>query len=88
MLSIAKGLLEEEEKEQEEERGRYMAENCPPLSLPRTMQELQVRPEPVQLHSRAEDKRMWLQKIMSAEHSEQNNVFSAFSSTVHDFGTV
>ncbi|KAM4602088.1 troponin I, fast skeletal muscle-like [Polymixia lowei] len=41
MLSIAKGLLEEEAEEREEERTRYMAENCPPLSLPRTMQELQ-----------------------------------------------
>ncbi|XP_019934556.1 troponin I, fast skeletal muscle-like [Paralichthys olivaceus] len=41
MLSIAKGLLEEEEREQEEERGRYMAENCPPVSMPRSMQELQ-----------------------------------------------
>ncbi|XP_072290930.1 troponin I, fast skeletal muscle-like [Eucyclogobius newberryi] len=41
MLSIAKGLLEEEEREQERERVRYMEENCPPLSLPRTMQELQ-----------------------------------------------
>ncbi|XP_029992477.1 troponin I, fast skeletal muscle-like [Sphaeramia orbicularis] len=41
MLSIAKGLLEEEERERELERSRYMAENCPPLSLPRSMQELQ-----------------------------------------------
>lgn len=42
MLSIAKDLLEEEEIEREEERGRYMAESCPPPSLPRSMQELQV----------------------------------------------
>ncbi|XP_071383380.1 troponin I, fast skeletal muscle-like isoform X1 [Centroberyx affinis] len=41
MLSIAKGLMEEEVKEQEEERRRYMAETCPPLSMPRSMQELQ-----------------------------------------------
>ncbi|KAM3869744.1 troponin I, fast skeletal muscle-like isoform 2-T2 [Diretmus argenteus] len=41
MLSIAKGLLEEEVREREEERKRYMAENCPPLSMPRSMQELQ-----------------------------------------------
>ncbi|KAK2880530.1 troponin I, fast skeletal muscle-like isoform X3 [Channa argus] len=41
MLSIAKGLLEEEEMERERERSRYMAENCPTLSMPRTMQELQ-----------------------------------------------
>uniref|UniRef100_A0A4W6DL21 Troponin I, fast skeletal muscle n=1 Tax=Lates calcarifer TaxID=8187 RepID=A0A4W6DL21_LATCA len=40
MLSIAKGLLEEEEKEREQERIRYMAESCPPLSMPRSMQEL------------------------------------------------
>ncbi|XP_068168470.1 troponin I, fast skeletal muscle-like [Antennarius striatus] len=41
MLSIAKGILEEEERERERERERYMAENCPPVSMPRTMQELQ-----------------------------------------------
>lgn len=41
MLSIAKGLLEEEEREREEEKARYMEESCPPLSLPRNMQELQ-----------------------------------------------
>ncbi|XP_046890057.1 troponin I, fast skeletal muscle-like isoform X2 [Hypomesus transpacificus] len=41
MLAIAKGLLEEEAKEQVEWRKRYMEETCPPLSLPRTMQELQ-----------------------------------------------
>ncbi|KAG7468418.1 hypothetical protein MATL_G00142660 [Megalops atlanticus] len=41
MLSIAKGLLDKETKEREEERVRYMAENCPPLSLHGSMQELQ-----------------------------------------------
>ncbi|KAF6716297.1 Troponin I, fast skeletal muscle [Oryzias melastigma] len=41
MLSIAKGLLEEEDREREEERERYMDECCPPLSVPRTLQELQ-----------------------------------------------
>ncbi|XP_053175590.1 troponin I, fast skeletal muscle-like [Scomber japonicus] len=41
MLSIAKDLLEEEEKEQVIEKRRYMSENCPPVSMPRTMQELQ-----------------------------------------------
>ncbi|KAG9334383.1 hypothetical protein JZ751_008132 [Albula glossodonta] len=41
MLSIAKGLLEVEEREREEERVRYMAENCPPLSLPGNSQDLQ-----------------------------------------------
>ncbi|KAF3855339.1 hypothetical protein F7725_023394 [Dissostichus mawsoni] len=42
MLSIAKGLLEEEAKEQEEERSRYMEESCPPVSMPRSMQEMQI----------------------------------------------
>ncbi|XP_029952782.1 troponin I, fast skeletal muscle-like [Salarias fasciatus] len=41
MLSIAKGLLEEEERERERDRARYMAENCPAPSMPRTMQDLQ-----------------------------------------------
>uniref|UniRef100_A0A665T770 Troponin I, fast skeletal muscle n=1 Tax=Echeneis naucrates TaxID=173247 RepID=A0A665T770_ECHNA len=41
MLQIAKGLLEEEERDREVQRTRYMAENCPPLSMPRSMQELQ-----------------------------------------------
>ncbi|XP_008279955.1 troponin I, fast skeletal muscle-like [Stegastes partitus] len=41
MLSIAKGLLEEEEREREQEKTRYMAESCPPPSMPRSMQELQ-----------------------------------------------
>uniref|UniRef100_A0A8C6SFD6 Troponin I, fast skeletal muscle n=1 Tax=Neogobius melanostomus TaxID=47308 RepID=A0A8C6SFD6_9GOBI len=40
MLSIAKGLLEEEERERDEEKLRYMDESCPPLSMPRNMQEL------------------------------------------------
>ncbi|KAM6937624.1 troponin I, fast skeletal muscle-like [Xenentodon cancila] len=41
MLSIAKGLLEDEEREREEEKGHYMMERCPPLSMPRTVAELQ-----------------------------------------------
>uniref|UniRef100_UPI0037E70FCF troponin I, fast skeletal muscle-like n=1 Tax=Semicossyphus pulcher TaxID=241346 RepID=UPI0037E70FCF len=41
MLSIAKGLLEEEDRERERERTRYMAETCPAVSMPRSMQELQ-----------------------------------------------
>ncbi|KAF7215110.1 troponin I, fast skeletal muscle [Nothobranchius furzeri] len=41
MLSIAKGLLEEEESIREEERERYMAEACPALSIPRSLQEMQ-----------------------------------------------
>lgn len=49
MLSIAKGLLDEEEREREVEKERYMAENCPPVCMPRTMQELQVGPESSQL---------------------------------------
>lgn len=44
MLSIAKGLLEEEEREREVEKRRYMADTCPPVCMPRTMQELQVGP--------------------------------------------
>jgi hypothetical protein len=42
MLSIAKGLLEEEAKENEQERIRWMEENCPPLSLPGGTQQLMV----------------------------------------------
>ncbi|KAF4081239.1 hypothetical protein AMELA_G00159140 [Ameiurus melas] len=41
MLSIAKGLLEVEAKEKEEERKRYMIETCPPLSLPSGVQAIQ-----------------------------------------------
>ncbi|CAF89920.1 unnamed protein product, partial [Tetraodon nigroviridis] len=41
MLSIAKGLLEEEERVREVEKRRYMTETCPPVCMPRTMQELQ-----------------------------------------------
>lgn len=44
MLSIAKGLLEEEERVREVEKRRYMTETCPPVCMPRTMQELQVGP--------------------------------------------
>lgn len=44
MLFIAKGLLEEEVRECEVEKRRYMAETCPPVCMPRTMQELQVGP--------------------------------------------
>ncbi|XP_036390792.1 troponin I, fast skeletal muscle-like [Megalops cyprinoides] len=41
MLQVAKGLLEAEEIEKVEARKKYMEENCPPLVLPGTMQELQ-----------------------------------------------
>lgn len=47
MLSIAKTLLAAEAKEAQEERVRYMEEHCPPLSLPGSMQELQVRHQPI-----------------------------------------
>ncbi|KAK7117874.1 hypothetical protein R3I94_023180 [Phoxinus phoxinus] len=41
MLAIAKGLLEQEVKDIEVERKRYMSETCQPLSLPGSMQALQ-----------------------------------------------
>ncbi|XP_061898919.1 troponin I, fast skeletal muscle-like isoform X1 [Entelurus aequoreus] len=41
MLAVAKGILEEESREREAERGRYMAQCCPPLDVPTNMQELQ-----------------------------------------------
>ncbi|XP_035273080.1 troponin I, fast skeletal muscle-like [Anguilla rostrata] len=41
MLSIAKGLLEDEKKQRAEERAQYMEDNCPPLELPSSVQELQ-----------------------------------------------
>ncbi|XP_030620482.1 troponin I, fast skeletal muscle-like isoform X2 [Chanos chanos] len=41
MLQIAQGLLEAEAAEAAQEKERYMEENCPDLSLPGTMQELQ-----------------------------------------------
>lgn len=46
MLAIAKGLLEEEERERGVEKRRYMADTCPPVCMPRSMQELQVGPAP------------------------------------------
>ncbi|KAG7473777.1 hypothetical protein MATL_G00099500 [Megalops atlanticus] len=41
MLSIAKSLLEKETAERHEERQKYMDENCPSLTLPHSVQELQ-----------------------------------------------
>ncbi|XP_057693259.1 troponin I, fast skeletal muscle-like isoform X4 [Corythoichthys intestinalis] len=41
MLAIAKGYLEQEARQREEERVGYMAQCCPPLVLPNTMQALQ-----------------------------------------------
>lgn len=42
MLSIAKGLLEKEAKQSVEDKTAHMAQNCPELSLPHSVQELQV----------------------------------------------
>lgn len=42
ILGIAKDLLMAEEKRVEEERAQYMEEKCPSLSLPGSLQELQV----------------------------------------------
>lgn len=53
MLSITKGLLEEEEREREVEKRRYMAEACRKVSMPRTVQELQVVSCPCQRNQRA-----------------------------------
>ncbi|XP_077423418.1 troponin I, fast skeletal muscle-like isoform X3 [Vanacampus margaritifer] len=41
MLAIAKGHLEHEARQRDEERLRYMAQCCPPPVLPGTVQELQ-----------------------------------------------
>ncbi|XP_016386176.1 troponin I type 2b (skeletal, fast), tandem duplicate 1 isoform X2 [Sinocyclocheilus rhinocerous] len=41
LLQIAHGLLEEEAAEAEQEKQRFMDENCPVLSLPGSMQEIQ-----------------------------------------------
>uniref|UniRef100_A0A3B3R0U5 Troponin I2, fast skeletal type n=1 Tax=Paramormyrops kingsleyae TaxID=1676925 RepID=A0A3B3R0U5_9TELE len=41
VLQIAKNLLEAEVSELEAEKTRYMAENCPSLSMPGSLQELQ-----------------------------------------------
>ncbi|KAK7170297.1 hypothetical protein R3I94_000507 [Phoxinus phoxinus] len=41
LLQIAHGLLEEEAAEEEQEKQQYMEDNCPTLSLPGSMQDLQ-----------------------------------------------
>ncbi|XP_017341524.1 troponin I, fast skeletal muscle [Ictalurus punctatus] len=41
MLSIAKGMLEKEAKQSVIDKEAYMAQNCPDLSLPHSVQELQ-----------------------------------------------
>ncbi|XP_062857570.1 troponin I type 2a (skeletal, fast), tandem duplicate 2 isoform X2 [Trichomycterus rosablanca] len=43
MLVVAKNWLEVEEKEKAEERENYMEEHCPPLSLPSSKEELEVK---------------------------------------------
>lgn len=43
MLSIAKGMLEKEAKQSVIDKEAYMAQNCPDLSLPHSVQELQVQ---------------------------------------------
>lgn len=42
LLQIGQAMLEEEAQEAEEEKMKYMEENCPSLSVPGCMQELQV----------------------------------------------
>lgn len=42
LLQIAQGLLEAEAEQLAEEREAYLSENCPTLSLPRNLDELQV----------------------------------------------
>ncbi|KAB5565562.1 hypothetical protein PHYPO_G00243000 [Pangasianodon hypophthalmus] len=41
MLSIAKGMLEKEAKQVVADKASHMAQNCPELSLPHSVQELQ-----------------------------------------------
>lgn len=43
MLVVAKNWLEAEEKVKAEERKKYMEEHCPALSLPSSIDELQVK---------------------------------------------
>ncbi|CAL8352815.1 unnamed protein product [Merluccius merluccius] len=41
LLQIGQSMLEQESLEVEEKKRRYMEENCPPLTIPHSMQELQ-----------------------------------------------
>ncbi|KAI3377330.1 hypothetical protein L3Q82_008533 [Scortum barcoo] len=41
LLQIGEAMVEEEAREAEEEKMRHMEENCPPLSIPGSLQELQ-----------------------------------------------
>lgn len=43
MLQVAKDLLEAEAQVKVEERKKYMEEHCPPLCLPSTKEDLQVK---------------------------------------------
>lgn len=43
MLAIAKGMLEKEATQSVADKASHMAQTCPELSLPHSMQELQVR---------------------------------------------
>jgi len=43
MLQLAVTEIEKEAAAKEVEKQNYLAEHCPPLSLPGSMQELQVR---------------------------------------------
>lgn len=42
LLQIGEAMLEEEAREVEKEKMNHMEENCPPLSIPGCMQDLQV----------------------------------------------
>lgn len=42
LLQIGVAMLEEEAREAEKEKMKYMEENCPTLSIPSSMQDLQV----------------------------------------------
>ncbi|KAF7648918.1 hypothetical protein LDENG_00150220 [Lucifuga dentata] len=41
LLHIGKAMMEEEQQEKEQQKMRYMEENCPTLSIPNSVQELQ-----------------------------------------------
>lgn len=43
MLQVARDLLEVEAGEKVQERKKYMEEHCPPLCLPSSKEELQVK---------------------------------------------
>lgn len=43
MLQVAATELEKEAQAKEQEKAAYLAEHCPPLQLPNSMAELQVK---------------------------------------------